>query len=47
MAKVSFTKLNLKANNEVKTITWNDQEIEVKQYLALKDQKNYYHHVRN
>lgn len=37
MAKVSFTKLNLKANNAVKAITWGDQEIEVKQYLSIKD----------
>jgi hypothetical protein len=30
MAKVSFTKLGLKLNQEIKTIIWNDQVIEVK-----------------
>lgn len=37
MAKVSFSKLNLKVNTEVKSITWNDQVIEVKQYLPHND----------
>lgn len=35
MAKVSFTKLGLKLNQEMKTIIWNDQVIEVKQYLPI------------
>lgn len=35
MAKVSFAKLGLKLNQEVKTIEWNDQIIEVKQYLPI------------
>ena len=35
MAKVSFTKLGLKINQEVKTIEWNEQIIEVKQYLPI------------
>ena len=35
MAKVSFTKLGLKLNQEVKTIEWNEQIIEVKQYLPI------------
>ena len=35
MAKVSFTKLGLKSNQEVKTIEWNEQIIEVKQYLPI------------
>lgn len=37
MAKVTFTKLGLKKNIDVKTITWNDQEIEVKQYLPIEE----------
>lgn len=35
MAKVSFTKLGLKLNQEIKTIKWNEQIIEVKQYLPI------------
>ena len=35
MAKVSFTKLGLKANQEIKTIEYNEQTIEVKQYLPI------------
>ena len=37
MAKVSFTKLGLKVNQEIKTIGFNEQTIEVKQYLPLND----------
>ena len=37
MAKVSFTKLGLKVNQEVKTINFNEQTIEVKQYLPVND----------
>lgn len=35
MAKVSFTKLGLKVNQEIKTIEYNEQIIEVKQYLPI------------
>ena len=35
MAKVAFSKLGVKTNQEVKTITWNNQTIEVKQYLPV------------
>lgn len=35
MAKVSFTKLGLKLNQETKPIEWNEQIIEIKQYLPL------------
>ena len=31
MAKVSFTKLGLNKNQEVKHVVWNEQTIEVKQ----------------
>ena len=37
MAKTTLSKLGLKPNTEIKTITWNDQTIEVKQYLPIKD----------
>ena len=37
MSKISFTKLGLTKNQEVKQITWNDQIIEVKQYLSIQD----------
>lgn len=37
MAKVSFTKLGLKVNQEIKTVYWNEQMIEVKQYLPVQD----------
>ena len=35
MAKVSFTKLGLKVNQEIKIIEFNEQTIEVKQYLPI------------
>lgn len=37
MAKVTFTKLGLNKNANVDTITWNDQVIEVKQYLPMSE----------
>lgn len=37
MAKIAFTKLGLKSDKEVKTIIWNDQEIEIKQYLPVNE----------
>lgn len=37
MAKLSFTKLGLKANQNIKTIEYNGQIIEVKQYLPVND----------
>lgn len=35
MAKISFNKLGLKMNQEVKTIQFNEQNIEIKQYLPI------------
>ena len=35
MAKVSFNKLGLKVNQNVKELDWNGQKIEVKQYLPI------------
>lgn len=37
MAKVSLTKLGLKINQDIKTIEFNEQIIEVKQYLPVND----------
>lgn len=37
MAKVAFSKLGLKVNNAVNPITWNDQTIEVREYLPHND----------
>ena len=35
MAKIAFSKFGLKTNNEVKTIEWGGQNIEVSQYLPI------------
>jgi hypothetical protein len=40
MANVTFSKLNLKKKEEIKTIKFNEQEIEVKQYLPIQDKLN-------
>ena len=40
MAKVSFTKLGLKKQEEVEILKWNDQEIEIKQYLPIQEKLN-------
>lgn len=37
MAKVTFTKLAISKTFPTETITWNDQEIEVKKYLPIED----------
>lgn len=37
MAKVSFNKLGLKINDTIKNISWNEQEIEIKQYLTMNE----------
>lgn len=37
MAKISFTKLGLKKNTNVITLTWNDQIIEIKAYLPIEE----------
>ena len=37
MAKVSLTKLGLKVNQDIKSIEFNEQTIEVKQYLPVND----------
>jgi hypothetical protein len=40
VAKLSFTKLGLKKNQEIKTLTWNEQVIEIKQYLPMQEKLN-------
>lgn len=40
MAKLAFSKLGLKLNNEVTTIHYNEQAIEVKSYLSVNDKLN-------
>lgn len=37
MSKINFTKLGLKKTDEIKTFTFNDNEIEVKQYLPVNE----------
>ena len=37
MAKVSLTKLGLKVNQEIKIISFNGQDVEVKQYLPVNE----------
>lgn len=37
MAKIGFTKLGLKPNNEIQYIDFNEQTIEVKQYLPVEE----------
>ena len=37
MAKLAFSKLGLKVNNEITNIYFNDQVIEVKQYISVND----------
>ena len=37
MAKIPFTKLGLVKNTEVENIYWNEQTIEVKQYLPIQE----------
>ena len=37
MAKLAFSKLGLKTNNEIVNIHFNDQIIEVKQYISVND----------
>lgn len=38
MAKVPFSKLNIKLNTNVSPLIWNEQTIEVKQYLPIEEE---------
>lgn len=37
MAKLAFSKLGLKVNNQVVNISYNDNDIEIKQYISVND----------
>lgn len=47
MAKVSFIKLGLTKNTDIASFDWNGQNIEVKQYLSIKDKLNLINNVIN
>lgn len=47
MAKVPFTKLGLSKNQNVKTIEWNSQIIEIKQYLSIAEKLQIISNVLN
>ena len=40
MAKIAFTKLGLNKNQEIKILKWNEQDIEIKQYLPIQEKFN-------
>lgn len=40
MAKVAFTKFKLSKDQNIKIVNWNEQEIEVKQYLPIFEKMN-------
>lgn len=47
MAKISLTKLKLTQKETIKTFIWNEQEIEVKQYISIQDKLNMISEVLN
>ena len=47
MAKISFTKLGLTKNTDVASFDWNEQIIEVKQYLPIQDKLTLISNVLN
>lgn len=47
MAKIPFSKLGLIKNQEIKTLSWNDQNIEIKQYLPLNEKLSLISNVIN
>ena len=47
MAKPTFAKMGLKAQNDIKTITIGEQEIEVKQYLPIQEKMKLINRVLN
>lgn len=47
MAKISLTKLKLAPKELIKTLIWNEQEIEVKQYISIQDKLNMISEVLN
>lgn len=47
MAKIAYTKLGLKVNQEVKSFLYNENEVEVKQYLPMEEKVNFIEFVLN
>ena len=47
MAKIAFSKLGIKLNTGVKVLPWNDQEIEVHQYLPMEEKADLVARVNN
>ena len=47
MAKIAFTKLGLKPNKDIKTISWNEQEIEIRQYLTVNEKLDMINRIIN
>jgi hypothetical protein len=47
MAKLAYSKLGIKTSQEIKTITFNDQLIEVKQYLPIENKLKIVENVLN
>lgn len=37
LAKIPYSKLNLKIDDSIETINWNEQNIEIKKYLPIQD----------
>ena len=47
MAKVALTKLKLVPKDAIKTFVWNEQEVEVKQYISIQDKLNMISEILN
>ncbi len=47
MAKIAFTKLGLKLDKEIKTISFADQEIEIRQYLTVNEKLDMINRIIN
>lgn len=47
MAKIAFIKLGLKTDQEIKTIKFNEQEIEIKQYIPIEKKLQFIENVLN
>lgn len=47
MAKIAFTKLGLKRNDSIKELLWNEQKIEIKQFLPTEEKLNLISRVVN
>ena len=47
MAKVSFTKLGLKKNEDVEIVEWNEQKIEGDHELIIPSHKQFHKHFLN